>query len=189
MTLAWAQLKRFKKTMLLEKTPSIGIIPHIFLKNHAKGEIMRGEHVLIVKDEGNLRRYFIQVPNIIDDTDTSVHAFRLYVHLKRVAGDDGKCWQSVRTLSKACNMSKGTITKARQELEDLELINVLRKDNPHGGRKFIEISIKDIWVENFKRYSKQPSTHKPSVESPSYTINTKFVGNVGEVKAKCNGKK
>ncbi|GAF99333.1 unnamed protein product, partial [marine sediment metagenome] len=40
------------------------------------------------------RAYFTMMPNIIDDMGLDPYAFRLYVHLRRVAGENGACWQS-----------------------------------------------------------------------------------------------
>ena len=105
-----------------------------------------------VRDEGNPRKYWIQVPNLVDDTIMSVHAFRLYIHLKRVAGDNGMCWQSTTTLADSCNVSTGTITKAKQELVDLGLISITLEKNPKGGKDFHHIAIIDIWAKNAKEY-------------------------------------
>ena len=69
-----------------------------------------------VEDAGASRKYWIQVPNMIDDSDLDPYEFRLYVHLKRVAGDDGQCWQSTQTLATFCNMSVGKISQAKQSL-------------------------------------------------------------------------
>lgn len=106
-----------------------------------------------IRDAGDARKYFTQLPNIVDDMNLSVYAFRLYVHLRRVAGDEGQCWQSAETLSKSCNMSAGMIGKAREELSSNGLINIERKKNPNGGREFFVITIADLWQINSKKYS------------------------------------
>lgn len=106
-----------------------------------------------VRDAGDSRRYFTQLPNIIDDADLSVYAFRLYVHLKRVAGEDGKCIQSERTLAKACHMSAGSINNAKKVLEKAELIQIEIITNEHGEFDSDEITIMDIWRENMNHYS------------------------------------
>jgi hypothetical protein len=36
-----------------------------------------------------MRKYRIEIPNLIDDAGLSVYALRLYVHLKRVTGAEG----------------------------------------------------------------------------------------------------
>ena len=114
-----------------------------------------------VRDEGDPRRYYTQVPNIIDDMDMSVYAFRLYVHLKRVAGDEGKCWQSTDTLAQACRMSAGKVSDAKKELEVLRLIKIEQVDNPRGGRDYHSITIFDIWQRNTSAFSDCVSTSSP----------------------------
>ncbi len=108
-----------------------------------------------IKDEGDPKKYWTQLPNLIDDMGLSVYAFRLYVHLKRVVGEmeNGECWQSVKTLAENCNMSIGMVTKAKKELDDLSLINIEKVKNPRGGRDFHKITIVDIWPENIKKYA------------------------------------
>lgn len=128
---------------------------------------------LLVKDDE--RRYFIQVPNLIDDLDLSPYAVRLYLRLKRVAGEKGECWQSVKTLAKACKMSTGTVTNARRELYNAGLIAIQNTDNPHGGRDFITVTIKDIWARNVSEYT--PSSYSELASSPG-----EFTSSPGELK-------
>lgn len=90
---------------------------------------------------------------MIDDLGLSVYAFRLYVHLKRVAAEDGTCWQKTGTLANACGMSTGSISKAKQELVSHNLIEITGEKRKHGGRELHHITITDIWEENIKRYS------------------------------------
>lgn len=109
-------------------------------------------------DDGSSGKYFFQVPNLIDDFGLSVYAFRLYAHLKRVAGEDGACWQSARTLSKNCKMGLGSITNAKNELIEAGLILIIEKPNKNGRRPYHEIRLVDIWKENFKRYASKASS-------------------------------
>jgi len=87
------------------------------------------------------------MPNILDDLDLSVYAFRLYSHYKRVAGENGTCWQSVKTMSEKCKMAMGSITNARNELQEKGLIKVNEVHNP-TGKAFLEVTIIDIWNKN-----------------------------------------
>lgn len=107
-----------------------------------------------IRDNGDLKRYFIQIPNIIDDMNLSVYAFRLYCHLKRVAGDGGECYQSTDTLAKSCGVGKGTISRAKKELEQAKLITVRSEPCPGGFSHHIEIN--DIWSENIEAYQRSP---------------------------------
>jgi hypothetical protein len=106
-----------------------------------------------VKDDGDPRKYFIQIPNMIDDSDLSVYEFRLYVHLKRVAGDGGVCFQTTQTLAKACLMSTAAVARAKKTLADKKLIIIKEMPGVHGGRPYHEITIIDIWTKNISSYS------------------------------------
>jgi hypothetical protein len=58
------------------------------------------------------RRFFFQVPNLVDDLDLSAAAFRLYCHIRRVTGEDGRCWESTRTLAARCRLSRDVVQRA-----------------------------------------------------------------------------
>lgn len=88
---------------------------------------------------------------MIDDMDLSVYAFRLYVRLKRVTGDSGKCFYSTRQLAEQCNMSVGAISKAKQELSEKELIRVERD----GKWDRDNITIIDMWPANFAYFARE----------------------------------
>jgi hypothetical protein len=101
-----------------------------------------------ITDASRLRRYRIELPNIIDDFGLSVHAFRLYVHILRVAGArGGTCTQSTRTLVKKCKMSLGKVSEAKRELQEAGLIAIEKKI---GGDK---ITIVDLWRYNMRLFS------------------------------------
>lgn len=108
---------------------------------------------VVVVEEGDLRKYRIELPNLIDDLGLSPYACRLYLHIKRRAGarSDGYCEEGYRRMAKICRMSLTTVSRARQELEDAKLIEIERQASgrPHPER----IRIVDIWTENFERYS------------------------------------
>lgn len=57
---------------------------------------------------------FVRVPWSIEDSDLDPYQFRLWVHIARV----GICWQSIRTLADACNMSVGKASQTRTWLLD-----------------------------------------------------------------------
>jgi len=96
------------------------------------------------------RKYRTEIPNLIDDAGLSVYAMRLYVHIKRVAGDKGKCTQSTRTMAEHCNMSVGKVSASKKELLDAALIRI-RKVKVSSGYSD-EITIVDVWDENFDIY-------------------------------------
>ena len=86
-----------------------------------------------VFDEGDLRKYRHEIPNIVDDLGLSPHAYRLYGHMKRVCGasPSGRCYQGTRTLAKHCKMSVGKISEA-MEAHQVEK-NQQRREHAAGG--------------------------------------------------------
>lgn len=76
--------------------------------------------------------FYVRIPNIIDiltydfinpktgQTESkrlSVYAKELYRIIKNIAGDHGACWKNRDELAEICNMSAGTISKAKEELQ------------------------------------------------------------------------
>jgi hypothetical protein len=103
----------------------------------------------------DLRKYRIELPNLIDDMDLSVYAFRLYVHLRRRAGAaaDGYCAESQRELATACKMSRGAVQDALEELMKAELICV--EKSKYGKSSPDRITLSDLWARNYKTFSGQ----------------------------------
>ncbi len=102
-----------------------------------------------VHDAGDLRKYRTEIPNLIFEMGLSPYALTLYIHLKRTAGQNGKCWKSVRTLASETGVSKSEIARTRKELEERELITV---EQPKDPRKPSVVSIVDIWEMNFDHF-------------------------------------
>lgn len=107
------------------------------------------------------RAYFTIIPNLVDDLELTPYAFRLYVHLRRVAGEDGKCWQSTQTLGKACRMSAGAVSKAKQELVSAGLVLLTKVSRPGGGKPYHVLTITDIWAQNMAQYAKGLEANSP----------------------------
>ncbi|NLG97113.1 MAG: winged helix-turn-helix transcriptional regulator [Chloroflexi bacterium] len=106
-----------------------------------------------VFDGSGDRRYFTQIPNIVFDYPFSPYAFRVYAHIKKVAGEDGMCWQSTRTIADYCNISAPSVTRAIRELEKAGVIQVKRYPYRPGENARTEIWITDIWQENMNYFS------------------------------------
>jgi hypothetical protein len=98
--------------------------------------------------------YFTMVPNIIFDMGLSVYAQCLYMQLARAQGQDkDHCYPSIEYLAKQCGVSKDTIIKAKQELEECSLITVELQRSRKGGFPFNVYHVMDIWDENEGYYS------------------------------------
>lgn len=105
-------------------------------------------------DEGDLRKYRTEVPNMADD-ELDPYQYRLYAHYKRVCGaNGGKCWESRDTTAEKCKMSGGMVTKTRQWLADNGWIRLERGDNQNDT---YSVFIVDRWTENMNRYANRSS--------------------------------
>ena len=104
----------------------------------------------VIIDSGDLRKYRIELPNLIDDEMDPFQA-RLYMHYKRVCGGggSGECWESVRTTATKCKMSTDKVINTRQWLADNNWIHLQQDD-----KGVYHINIIDRWLDNFTRYAK-----------------------------------
>lgn len=120
--------------------------------------------------QADRKKYRIEIPNIVDDMDLSVYAFRLYAHIKRVAGEDGQCWQGSKTLATACKMSVGKVSAAKNELVDAGLIVVVPGEWNKG--KSDEMRVVDIWRKNLETFSQNEKTFSPHEKVEGKTAET-----------------
>ncbi len=100
------------------------------------------------ENEKNERDNFTMIPNLVDDLRIKPSAHRLYCHVKRVCGegDNGECWQSIKTLVKCTGLGRSTVIRAKKELEAAGLIKI--KNSHDGLRRRHVITIVDIWEAN-----------------------------------------
>jgi len=135
-----------------------------------------------IRDAGSERKYWTQLPNKIDDDNLDPYEFRLYVHLKRVAGDSGQCWQNTQTLASHCRMSAGKVSQAKQSLasKGLIYINTSKSDR---GKPYHVITIVDIWPQNMLLYAGQGSPSE-GINSPDEVISScdEVISSPGEIK-------
>lgn len=93
------------------------------------------------------REFFIQTPNLLDYLNLTPHEFRLYSHYIRVCGDNGTCWESVRTTAAHCRIGLGTVVRSRDALEDTYKLVYTNKKLIEDGDN-IHVVIRDIWPIN-----------------------------------------
>jgi hypothetical protein len=87
-------------------------------------------------------------------------AICLYAYIKRVAGDNGVCFQSTRTISKKSNMSMGTVSKYKKVLVEMGLIKITEKGESKFGKRNHNISIVNIWKENARTFLERNNKSK-----------------------------
>ncbi len=111
-----------------------------------------------VYDGSSLHKYRTEIPNIIFDIGLSAHEMILYIELKRIASDTGKCWYSVPNLAKKLGVSERTIqyckkslSKTNPKLENRSLIRIEKRKKSNSRENLPDIiTIVDIWDLNFK---------------------------------------
>jgi hypothetical protein len=101
--------------------------------------------------------FYSRIPHLIDDSELSPYAVRLYLHYKRVTGDDRAdrsrmfpCTESAATLAVKLHMSKMSVLAARKELLAADLVTT-RRVAVTGGYGW-EVVPTDIWDENVTHY-------------------------------------
>jgi len=99
--------------------------------------------------------FFSMIPHMVDDADLSPQAKTLYLHLKRVAGEDGLCWKTQDQLAKHCGFSPKTVVKAKRELIEAKIIEV--KLEAFEGHPRHIIHLLNIWSQNEAKYRQSVS--------------------------------
>lgn len=108
---------------------------------------MNPPQVQQISDDGDLRRYRTEIPNMADD-DLDPYQYRLYAHYKRVCGAmNGTCYESVRTTAENTKMSVGKVVSTRDWLADEGWIDVTQTDVR------VVVRIVDRWAENCARFA------------------------------------
>ena len=98
----------------------------------------------IISDDSDLRKYRIELPNIIDDLGLNPYEGRLYMHYKRVCGaNGGTCTEGTRGTARRSKMSAGQVSKARDGLAGRGLIAKIESG------QYVHVKIVDIWELNF----------------------------------------
>jgi len=97
-------------------------------------------------DDSNGREYFSMTPNIIFEMGLTTNELAVYCFIKRVAGDNGKCFRGQRSICKKLKIGDKTLAEAKEALELKGLISIKKKTKKQGGQHVIQIV--DIWSEN-----------------------------------------
>lgn len=107
-----------------------------------------------VTDDGDPRKYYAAIPNIVFTLGLNPYELALYIYLKKVAGEDGVCWKSTATIAKELKVGVGTISRTktllatpREALGGKSLISIAVEMH-NGGNPNHAITVTDIWPEN-----------------------------------------
>jgi len=122
----------------------------------------------------DIKKYFTIVPNYVIE-HSSAYELAVYTYLKRVAGEDGTCWESANNIGKKLNADPKTI---RKYLKILLKKNLIEKVGVKGKTKpTAEYKIIKIWELNTKHYQEKdkgnyPLSQRKGNESPNIRENT-----------------
>ena len=81
----------------------------------------------------NKRDFFI-AQNMIFDLDISEHAKITYLYLCRCADDESQAFPSYNTIARKCSFSKRTAMRTIQELEEIGLLSVEKRQVEKSGK-------------------------------------------------------
>ena len=112
---------------------------------------MKDDKFKIIDRSGD-RKYFTIVPNYIVNHST-VYEQAIYLYMKRVAGEEGSCWESPINIAGKLGVDPKTIRKYQKKLVErgwIEVIGTHRKTKPT-----IEYKIIDLWGLNARYYAKK----------------------------------
>lgn len=115
-------------------------------------------------DNSKRKHYRTEIPNMADD-DLGPYEYRLYAHYKRVCGDLGECWESVRTTADKTQMSVGKVSSVRRWLVDEGWLEEFE-----NGKLTLGIRVVDRWDENLSRYQRSP--HEQDEDRGVHHMNT-----------------
>lgn len=105
----------------------------------------------------NKRDFFI-AQNMIFDLDISEHAKITYLYLCRCADDESQAFPSYNTIARKCSFSKRTAMRTIQELEEIGLLSVEKRQ--------VEKSGKPVNTSNLYTLYDSPSHHPSDTQSP-----------------------
>lgn len=101
-----------------------------------------------IRNESGDRDNFTMVPNFVYRLGMSPYAVALYGYIKQAAGEQGRCYKATKTIAEELNMSAGSVSGAKDELEQNGLIEIHEVKGPHGGKPLHSIAILDVWQRN-----------------------------------------
>ena len=120
------------------------------------------------------KKYFTIVPNYVIE-HSSAYELAVYTYLKRVAGEDGTCWESAGNIGKKLSTDPKTVRKYLKILikkKLIEKVGVKGKTKPTAEYKIIK-----IWELNSKHYQEKDKgnytlSQRKGNESPNIRENT-----------------
>jgi predicted transcriptional regulator len=128
-------------------------------KNSTQSQVQEDQE-LAFQNKSNDWKYFTIIPNWILD-NLPIYDAMLYIHIKRIAGENGQCWASITYLAEKMKISVGQVHKSIQNLLKLGLIKFVgTKKVKFRPRNVYQIV--DIWKLNVDYYNDIHKTNEKS---------------------------
>jgi len=125
-----------------------------------------------IKDESGDKEFFTIIPNYI--LNHSTHWDReVYIQMKRIAGENGKCFMSIKRLQKQCGISKERLTTSIKYLLEHNWINYIGKTKYQtvGGEQEINTyTINNLWKTNSVFYKGGSPNDTPCTKGGSPNV-------------------
>lgn len=125
-------------------------------------------------EEKPLHHYRTEIPNCVLKAKLDPYTFRIYCHIKMIAGDSGNCWQSIATIAKECDISECQVRRCISKLcevnEFLEcplLIKIERK-RKDGNNETNVYRIVDVWKLNTKVHQTNRNNNSDDTDGGVY---------------------
>jgi len=112
---------------------------------------MRNDPFKIIDKSGD-RKYFTIIPNYIVNHST-VYEQAIYLYMKRVAGEEGTCWESPINIAKKLGVDPKTVRKYQKRLVERGWIEEVGKAGK--TKPTIEYKIIDLWELNARHYAQK----------------------------------
>lgn len=112
--------------------------------------------MLEVQDLSSLHKYRTEIPNVVFRLGLDPCELCVYLFFKRVAGDDGSCYMTLKSICQQIKIGETKLKEAKKKLSESfqqlggkSLIKIQIRYKKDGSRDTDLIQIEDIWEENF----------------------------------------
>lgn len=124
---------------------------------------------------------FAVVPDAVIVADVSANAKLLWLVLQRHSDPDGRCYPSLKRLGEILGTSADTVRRAKKELLDAHLIDVVERFDDHGRRTSDDVILRGAPSKSARGVgSKSARVNKEAFELEPERTNGRAKGGVAE---------
>lgn len=134
-----------------------------------------------IEDLSSLHKYRTETPNIILDMELDPFEYSLYSHIKRIAGDGGRCIASNKYLARKTCMSIDKVKRVKKILVEKNLIRMTVRKNKDNSFQTTLVQIIDWWPRNFQYFAAKKEEREAKLKE--FLIGAEKAEGVGAEKA------